>query len=217
MFVSSALVAHVFKQEAFSFFSHLIGAILGLAGLIGLVLRADSPLSTAAFVVYGATLVVMFTSSTLHHVSRNDDGLMRKLDHTAIYLFIAGTYTPVCLLVIPPAWGFPILGFVWAFAVTGIFLRFMVPRTPRWVLTGLYLALGWVAVIGIVPLVEAFPRDAIFLLAGGGIVYSVGAVIYATKRPDPWPARIGFHGLWHVFVLVGAALHFALIWHFVAA
>jgi hemolysin III len=205
-------MARPFREEAFSFFTHLAGALLGVAGLVLLVLRAESAVATAAYATYGATLVGMFASSTLHHVRAHDAGFFRRLDHVAIYLFIAGTYTPFCLLVLPPAWGLSLLTVVGGLALVGSALKLALPFTPRWVTVAFYIALGWAAVVATVPIVETLPGWGISLLAGGGIVYTVGAVIYARQRPDPWPRVVGFHGLWHVFVLVGAALHFALVW-----
>lgn len=204
-----------FRNEAFSFFTHLVGALAGLVGLVFLLLRAESTAAIAAFLVYGVTLVAMFTSSTLHHVKHSDDGFFSRLDMSVIYLFIAGTYTPVCALALPAVWGVPVLVLVWSLAVGGVALRWLRPKTPRWVTVGLYLGLGWIALIGAYPLVVYLGWNALAFLVGGGIVYSVGAVIYARKRPNPWPETVGFHGLWHLFVMVAAGLHFALIWFFV--
>lgn len=204
-----------FREEAFSFFTHLVGALAGLMGLVLLVRRAEGTLALAAFGVYGATLVFMFASSTLHHVAHREDGVFRKLDQTAIYLFIAGTYTPICLLGLPRNLGVPVLALVWALALAGIALRWLLPRTPRWVTAGLYLGLGWLSLLGGKAVLENLSLPALLLLVGGGVVYSVGAVVYATKRPDPWPRVVGYHGLWHVFVMVAAGLHFALIWGYV--
>lgn len=209
------MAASSFREEAFSFFTHAGGALFALGGLVLLVRRAESDLATAAFGVYGATLVLMLATSALHHVAHREDGVFRRLDMTAIYLLIAGTYTPVCLLALPPAWGRPILLVVWSLAALGIGLRWLRPVTPRWVTAGLYLGLGWMSLAGAVPIAQAWAPQAIALLVGGGVVYTVGAIVYALRRPDPWPRHVGYHGLWHVFVLVGALLHFALIWYHV--
>lgn len=207
-----ATPATSFRNEAFSFFTHAAGALAGIVGLVLLVRRSEGALATTAYAIYGATLVAMFASSTLHHVAHRDDGLFRRIDLTAIFLFIAGTYTPICLLVVPPKYGWPMLAVVWTLAVAGITLRWIVPTTPRWVTAGLYLGLGWIAVVGVGPLSDAVGASGVALLISGGLVYSIGAVVYAMKRPDPWPRFVGFHGLWHVFVMVAAGLHFALVW-----
>lgn len=204
-----------FRNEAFSFFTHLGGALLASVGLVLLLRRAGTDAATWAAVAYGGTLVLMFVSSTLHHVAHREDGLFRRLDMTAIYLFIAGSYTPVCVLLLPSPIGPALAGGVWLLALVGVALRWLRPTTPRWVTAGLYLGLGWLSVAGIPALQRIAGWGAVALLAAGGLVYTVGAVVYARKRPDPWPAYVGHHGLWHVFVLVGAAFHFALVWTYV--
>lgn len=204
-----------FREEAFSFFTHLFGALAALVGLALLVRRAEGALAVAAFAVYGATLVAMFTSSTLHHVAHRDDGFARRLDQAVIFLFIAGTYTPVCALALPQPWGLYALGLVWSLAVGGAALRLLRPATKRWVTIALYLALGWMSLPGAYWVQRNLSTEALILLVGGGVVYTVGAIVYARKRPDPWPRVVGYHGLWHVFVLVAAGLHFALIWRYV--
>lgn len=200
------------REEAFSFFTHFGGALLALAGIVFLVLRASGAVATTAVAIYGTTLFGMFLSSALHHFSYSDDGIFRRLDMTAIYLFIAGTYTPVCLLAVPPTWGFPLLAVVWSLAIIGIVLRWIVPITPPWVTVSIYLGISWIGVVGIYPLFLAYGWSVILPLAAGGILYTVGAIVYAAEKPDPWPSVVGHHGLWHVFVIVAAALHFWTIW-----
>lgn len=201
-----------FRNEAFSFFTHAGGAVAAAVALVLLVLRADGPLAVVAFSVYGGTMVAMFTTSALHHVAHAEEGLFRRLDMSAIYLFIAGTYTPLCLLGVPLAWGVPMLVVVWTFALAGVVMRWTLPRTPRWITASIYLVMGWLSLAGVYPLFLNVGWGPVLLLALGGVLYSVGAVIYARGRPDPWPLYVGYHGLWHVFVLGGAALHFVLVW-----
>jgi hemolysin III len=205
-----------FSEEAFSFFTHLGGALLAILGLILLVERADGPLETTTVSIYGGTLVAMFLASALHHLLPREDGALRRLDMTAVYLLIAGTYTPTLLLTLAPVWAWSLVGVVWTLAIAGIVLRWTTRRMPRWATVGLYLALGWIAIIGIAPLSRALSWQSLALLVSGGVVYSLGAVVYARARPDPWPRFVGYHGLWHMFVLVGAGLHFALVWNVAA-
>lgn len=201
-----------FKHEAFSFFTHAGGAAAAILGLVLLVVRAEGPLAIAALSVYGGTMIAMFTTSALHHVAHAEEGFFRRLDMSAIYLFIAGTYTPFCLLAVPLAWGIPMLAVVWTFALTGIILRWTLPKTPRWATATIYLVMGWMSVVGIYPLLVALGWGPVLLLALGGAAYTIGAIVYARGRPDPWPRYVGSHGLWHVFVLGGAGFHFALVW-----
>jgi hemolysin III len=201
-----------FRNEAFSFFTHAAGAIAAVVGLILLLQRAPSGLAAAAFAIYGGTMAFMFTTSALHHVTHAEEGFFRKLDMTAIYLFIAGTYTPFCVLAVPLAWGLPLLLVVWALAVAGIVMRWTMPSRPRWMSASLYLGLGWLGVLGFWPLAQHYGWGSVLLVALGGVVYSVGAIVYARGRPDPLPQYVGHHGLWHVCVLVAAAIHFGLVW-----
>lgn len=207
-----------FRNEAFSFFTHAAGALAAVGALVLLlVLRADGALTSTAYAVYGGTMVLMFATSALHHVAHSEDGFFRRLDMSAIYLFIAGTYTPVCLVAIPRAWGIPILCVVWTIALTGIALRWALRAPPRWASAGIYLAMGWLSVIGVYPLAIHLGWSGVVLLFAGGAAYTLGAVIYGRQRPDPWPDYVGHHGVWHVFVLVGAGLHFALVWRLPSA
>lgn len=213
MGLTSGWTVVAFRNEAFSFFTHAAGALAAAVGAVLLIAwRAEGPLAVAAFAIYGGTMVAMFTTSALHHVAHEDEGLFRRLDMSAIYLFIAGTYTPFCLLGVPLAWGVPMLVVVWTFAIAGVVMRWTLPRTPRWITATIYLVMGWMSVVGIYPLLAHFGWRPVLLLAFGGVVYSLGAVVYARGRPDPWPRYVGYHGLWHVFVLGGAAVHFVLVW-----
>jgi len=201
-----------FRNEAFSFFSHALGALAASVGLLFLLVRAEEAKAILAFAIYGGTMIAMFTTSALHHVAHAEEGFFRKLDMSAIYLFIAGTYTPFCILGFPPAWGIPLLGLVWILALSGVAMRWTLPKTPRWVTASIYLGMGWMSLAGIYPLYTTFGWTSVLLLGLGGVVYSIGAIIYARGRPDPWPRYVGYHGLWHVFVLGGAGIHFALVW-----
>lgn len=206
---------HVARAEAFSFWTHAVSAAASVAVLVVLAMHAEGTLAVTTAAVYGATLILLFASSSFHHVVGQFGpkwyAVSRRLDHIAIFLLIAGTYTPVALLRFPPAWAWSIFGVVWGIAAAGIVLKVFRPHTHRWLTTSLYLLMGWIVVIAIWPLVQVFSLPAIALLFGGGVAYSGGAVIYARQRPDPWPEKVGFHGIWHVFVIVGAAFHVAFV------
>lgn len=210
-------IRRTFREEAFSFFTHLGGALLAAVGFVVLLERTSGSLALAAVSIYGVTLVAMFAASALYHSGGGEDGPFRKLDMTAIYIFIAGTYTPVCLLALPPAWGWTLLVVVWTLAAVGVVLRWALPRTPPWLTAVLYLGLGWIGVVAVVPLSQTVAWQGIGLLFAGGLIYTVGAVVYAAERPDPWPRVVGHHGLWHLFVLAGALAHFVLVWRVIAA
>ncbi len=213
-------VAHVDPTERFSFLSHAVGAAAAIAGLVLLVVRADGPLAVTSATLYGSSLVLLLASSSLHHAvhprSPTGQRALRRLDHIAIFCLIAGTYTPIVLVGLGGGWGWSIFGVAWGIAVGGTLVKVFWLHAPRWLSVALYVAMGWTVVVALPPVLRAFPAAGLLLLLAGGLVYTGGAVIYGLKRPDPWPRWLGFHGLWHVFVLVGAGLHFWFVWSYVA-
>jgi hemolysin III len=205
-------------REPISGLSHLAGVILSLVGLaVLLVLSWGDAWRSASFALYGVTLVLLYTASTLYHslhVGPRWLARLKAFDHSAIYVLIAGTYTPVVLVTLrdhSPVWSWTLFGLVWGFALVGIILKLFWLYTPRWLTAGLYLALGWMALVAVMPLVQALPPGGFFWMLIGGFFYSSGAVIYALKRPDPVPGVFGFHELWHLFVLAGSISHFMMM------
>ena len=208
-------------REPFSGLSHLACALAAVAGLIVLV-HASLPASglRAAFVIYGLSMVLLFSASAAYHLIHAEPGterLLRRIDHAAIYLLIAGTYTPICVTVLPGGLGTTLLVVVWILAGIGVAAKaFLFDRIPSWVSTVLYVAMGWIAVVAIVPLLKALSVEGLIWLAAGGFLYTLGAVIYALKKPDPFPGVFGSHEIWHLFVSGGAAAHFLLMLRSVA-
>ena len=204
--------ARVDPTERFSFLSHAAGALAAVAGLAFLLAQAHGLLAVTSVAIYGASLVLLLTASSLHHAIHpaNPAGhrALHLLDHLSIFGLIAGTYTPVSLLGFTPGWGWSIFGVIWGLAIGGTLVRLLWRAAPRCLYVSIYVVMGWTAVVAIVPLLRAFPPAGLLLMLAGGVAYTVGAVVYARRRPDPWPRWLGFHGLWHVFVLLGAGLHF---------
>ncbi len=201
-------------REPFNAFSHLVGAVAALVGLVVLVVQAEGALATTAYTVYGVSLVLVFLASSVYHalpVSREARRLLRRFDHSAIYLVIAGTYTPIALLALPPGWGWTIFGVVWSFAAVGIVTKNVWLDQPAWVTVAVYLVMGWTAVVAVKPMIDVFSWTGLAWVAAGGLAYTIGAIVYATEWPDPLPDHIGHHGLWHLFVLAGSALHFVFV------
>jgi len=201
-------------REPFNAHSHLIGAVLGLAGTVVLLLFAQgNPAKIAGALVFGLTMVLMYTSSALYHalpVSERALLWLRKLDHAAIFLFIAGTYTLVLLQALESSWRPWALGVVWLLAAMGVGLKLITLRAPRWLYTATYLGMGWLSIF-LLPKLTLNPWALGFLIAGG-VAYSLGAVVYAAKWPNPLPRLVGFHGIWHVFVLLGSSgMYFAIL------
>lgn len=192
--------------------SHEIAAAFALAGWVALVREAPGPRAAFASAVYGLALTAQFGVSALYHRPRWGTRarlLMRRLDHAAIFLLIAGTYTPVCLLL--PGGAPTLLAGVWAGAVAGMVLSVVWPLAPKWLMAILAIALGW-AVVPVLPALRAAIGPAgLGLLLAGGIAYTLGAIVYASRRPDPFPRVFGYHEVFHAFVIVAAACHYAAV------
>jgi hemolysin III len=205
-------------KDPFCGLSHFVGALLAIAALVVLLMLADGrPWHVLGFSIYGATLILLYVASTLCHsvhcAPRTADRLDR-FDHVAIFLLIAGTYTPICLVPLRGPWGWTLLALEWLLAAIGIVI---IARGPvrQWPRVILYLAMSWVVIIAVGPLWQALTPAAIAWLIAGGIVYTGGAVIYAMDRPHLWPGKFAAHDLWHVLVLIGSACHFAAMLSFV--
>ena len=196
----------MYKGERFNSISHLIGAVAALVGLVVVVViaaRQGDPWKIVSFSVYGATLFSLYTISTLYHSLRGRaKRIFRKLDHLSIYFLIAGTYTPFTLGVLKGAWGWSILGVIWALATIGVVLKlFDKLKNPK-LSTGLYLAMGWLVVIAAGPLISRMPVNGLLWLAGGGLAYSLGVIFYVLDGKMRHA-----HAIWHGFVLAGTGLH----------
>jgi hemolysin III len=181
----------------------------------GLIVAADTPRATLAVAIYAVSLSALFGTSALYHRvnwRRPKARLwMRRLDHTMIFLLIAGTYTPFALLVLNGTLATAILIAVWAGAIAGTIVEMIWIEAPKWVTAIIYLQLGWVAIIAFPELWTELGVAGTMLVAGGGLLYTVGAVVYATQRPDPNPAVFGYHEVFHLFVIAAAAAQFAAI------
>lgn len=204
-------------RDPVSGFTHLAGAILGLIGLLYLLARSaqhGSLRHSVAFGIFGVSVVLLYTSSAFYHLLNVSDSarvVFRKIDHSMIFVLIAGSYTPFCLIPLEGSTGWILFAIVWAFVVLGLFVKLYWLHAPRWISVGIYLAMGWLAVLVFQPLSQSLTSSGFFWLVAGGLFYSVGAVIYALKKPDPFPGVFGFHEIWHLFVLAGTVSHFLSI------
>jgi hemolysin III len=194
--------------------SHQYAFFVALAAGAALVVLARGGQARVAVAVYALSLCAMFGASALYH--RIDwpprpRRWLRRLDHSMIFVLVAGTYTPFAVLVLAPALGWTLLGIVWGGAVAGIVLSLLWVDAPRWLSAAVYVALGWVAVIGLPQLWDRAGAMAVALLATGGVLYTIGAIIYARRRPDPAPRVFGYHEIFHVLVIAAAAVHFAAV------
>jgi hemolysin III len=162
----------------------------------------------------------MFSASATYHLVQAGPKVLlwlRKLDHSAIYLLIAGTYTPICLYYFSGFWRMGLLIVIWALAFLGIAVKLLIIRAPRWVTAGVYLVMGWLALAGMGEILRSLPAGALIWLLLGGLFFTGGAVIYILKKPDLFPGVFGFHEVWHIFVILGALSHFVLVAAYVAA
>jgi hemolysin III len=206
-------------REPFNAWSHLLGLLLAAVGTTGLLWMSSRPAEYVAFGVYGATLILLYAASTVYHaVPLPAERLrpLRTLDHIAIYFLIAGTYTPVALLTLQDRFGWLLLGAIWAIAAAGIPFKIRYLDAPVWLSTAIYLGMGHLALLAAVPITRIVGLQGLAWLVAGGLAYTIGAIIFTRERPDPLPRQFGFHGLWHVLVLIGSACHFAfMVFHVV--
>lgn len=201
-------------REPFNGASHLIGLLLAAAGTIVLLRLAQSPAQRVAFAIYGATLILLYGASTLYHtlpLAERPLRALRTLDHIAIYFLIAGTYTPVALITLSGSLGWTLLGTVWLMALGGIPFKLFFLDAPVWLSTATYLGMGYLALVAVVPIAQAVSFAGLAWLIAGGMAYTIGAVIYARKLPDPFPGRFGHHEIWHLLVLAGSGFHYAFM------
>ncbi len=210
---------HWHAKDPASCYSHFLGVVLSITGLVTLLVESrGDPWRVVGFSIYGASLILLYSASTIYHwqaLPPRGEDILKRLDHVAIFVLIAGTYTPVCLVTLRGGWGWSVLGLVWGLALLGLLLKLFFQHLPRWSSTALYVGMGWMAVVAVVPLVQSLPVSGLMWLVAGGVLYTLGAVIYAVKWPDPAPQVFGFHEVFHVFVLAGSITHFVFMMRYV--
>jgi len=198
-------------REPVSGLTHFFAAIAALVGLIVLLIIGWGQVGkTISLAVYGCSLVLLFAASASYHLVKARPQViqaLRKFDHSAIYLLIAGTYTPICFNMFNGYWKWGMLAIIWGLAVIGIAVKSFVINTPRWLTAGIYVAMGWLCILAIGEMIA---------LTVGGIIYTLGALVYATKKFDFFPGVFGFHEVWHIFVILGALAHYISIAWFIA-
>ncbi len=207
-------------REPVNGLTHLAGAVAAAMGLVGLVyVGRESLFKQASLFVYASSLILMFAASAAYHLIRGGPRiqlLLRKLDHSSIYLLIAGTYTPICLRFFDGFWQWGIPAIIWSMALIGILVKLFVINAPRWITAAVYLLMGWLSVIAIPEMLRAMPVGALVWLVLGGLLFTVGAAVYVAKKPDWFPGVFGFHEVWHILVILGCLCHFIVMAAFVA-
>lgn len=201
--------------------THGAGALLAILGTILLltktILLGLGPWYTVSFAIYGVSMTGLYTASTLYHclnVPVAGRLALRKYDHCSIALLIAGSYTPVCLTVLRSqgGWGWSIFGIIWAMALASCALSLIWINSPRWLTSGVYLVMGWLAIVALYPLSRVLPAAGMFRLLLGGVLYTVGGVLYAVKWPGRSNPTFGCHEVFHLFILAGSFCHFFLMY-----
>lgn len=204
----------MYHGEKFNAWTHLVGAVAALVGaavIIEMAAREGDPLKLVSVSIYGLTLVLLYTFSALYHSLRGRaKNLLQRLDHHSIYLLIAGSYTPFCLVTLRGPWGWSLLGVVWSLALLGSLQELRPKNEARVLSVVIYVVMGWAALAALVPLLEALGRAGFAWVAAGGLCYSVGIVFYALDT------RLRHaHGVWHLFVIAGSLTHYLAIVHYV--
>ena len=220
-YLKSGLLSFMARfKDPVSGFTHLGGALLSIAGLVILIryaVRFATIKHIVAFAIFGATLILLYTSSAVYHLLKVPEKiniLLRRIDHMMIYVLIAGTYTPLCVIGLTGAWGLSMLITVWVLAAMGIIMTVFWFGAPRWLTTAVYLLMGWLVVIAFYPLIHTLPIGGITWLAVGGLLYSVGAIVYGFKWPKINSRWFGFHEIFHLFVIAGSLGHFWLMFRY---
>ncbi|MGD8846728.1 MAG: hemolysin III family protein [Desulfobacteraceae bacterium] len=205
----------MYKGERFNSISHLLGSVAAIAGTACLIVTAaqqGDPWKLVSFGIYGTSLILLYFFSTLYHSLRHaTKAIFRRLDHLAIYLLIAGTYTPFTLITLKGAWGWSVFGIVWGLAGLGIVLEMLIPNRPRIVSIVIYVVMGWLIVIALDPLLRSLPTAGFFLLLLGGLFYTSGLFFYSLGKKVSH-----FHGVWHLFVISGSISHYITIYLYIA-
>ncbi|MCO1603975.1 PAQR family membrane homeostasis protein TrhA [Desulfosporosinus nitroreducens] len=202
-------------KEPVNTWTHFVLFVAAIVGLVFLIILSKNNISKLiTMTVYGVSMILLYGASSLYHWVRTTpqkELLLKKVDHIAIYLLIAGSYTPVFYYGLEGAWRWAMLSVVWGLAFIGMLLKIWFIHAPRYVSSAFYLSLGWIALVPFLQLIKNLPMGAIILMALGGLTYTVGAIIYATKICDFFPKRFGFHEIFHLFIGAGSIVHYIMI------
>lgn len=206
-------------KDPMSALTHFIGFLAVIPVFILLLDQAETKMQFIGFTVFGISLMLLYGASTIYHtlkLSAEKTALLRRIDHMMIFVLIAGTYTPVCLVTLAGKWGTILLTAIWGIAIAGVFMKIFWMGAPRWLSTTIYVVMGWLSITAFVPLMKAVGWGGFGMLLGGGIAYTVGALIYALKKPNLAILKsFGFHEIFHIFVMIGSAFHVAFMFLYV--
>lgn len=204
------------KEEYFSAYSHTVAFFVAIIGVIFLLIKTISSLEyLGVIVIYCIVLCFLFAASALYHTFKkeeNEQSFWRKMDHVAIFYMIAGTYTPLVYIYLESPWKWIIIGLQWAFVLLGTILKVFTVKLPRWPDAIIYLIMGWMIILQIKKLFILLPLSSFIVLFIGGMSYTIGAIFFAINKQKPFPGVFVFHDIFHVFIIIGAACHYFIIY-----
>ncbi|HNV55958.1 MAG TPA: hemolysin III family protein [Smithellaceae bacterium] len=203
-------------QELFNFYSHFAGAVAAIIGTVYLAIAAsDSASGLVTALIYGISVVFLFSASTLYHAFKKEENELsfwRKMDRLAIFFMIAGTFTPICYFCLDGAYKWMMIAFQWSLVGVGLISQIFFPGAPRKLYAVIYLFMGWSALFTLKQMLANMSSSQAILLVSGGVSFTIGAIIYAVKKPRMIPGIFSFHELFHIMVLIGGILHYAMIY-----
>jgi len=209
-------------REPINGLTHLAGAVLAFAGLLAMVIKAaattSSPTAITAVIIFGVSMILLYSASATYHMVIARDkviAFLRRLDHSMIFILIAGTYTPFCFISLNGKIGAILFSIIAGIAISGVVFKMVWFNCPRWISTSLYLAMGWMIVFVLSPLTGSLNPNGLFLLILGGIFYTIGGVIYGAKPKFLQSKYMGFHEIFHIFILLGSLAHFLTVFLYV--
>ncbi|MED3553739.1 PAQR family membrane homeostasis protein TrhA [Cytobacillus praedii] len=209
-------------REPINGLTHLAGAILSFIGLLAMVIKASlttaSTLAITAVIIFGISMILLYSASATYHMVIAKDkviAFLRRLDHSMIFILIAGSYTPFCLISLNGITGWLLFGIVTGVAISGILFKMIWFNCPRWLSTALYIAMGWIIIFAFSPLSESLSFQGLFLLIFGGVLYTIGGAIYAIKPKFLEFKHFGFHEIFHIFIMLGSLAHFLSVYLYV--
>ena len=213
---------NTYLREPINGFTHLAGAILSFVGLLALVIKTTltnpTIINISAVIVFGISMILLYSASATYHLVVSSDkviSFLRKLDHSMIFVLIAGSYTPFCLIALEDFKGWILFTIIYVIAILGVLFKMLWFKCPRWISTIIYIGMGWMAIFIIGPLCRVISSQGVFLLALGGIFYTIGGVIYGVKPKYLKFKHLGFHEIFHIFVLLGSLTHFLCVFNYV--
>lgn len=203
-------------QELFNFYSHFAGAVAAIIGTVYLAIAAsDSASGLVTALIYGISVVFLFSASTLYHAFKKEENELsfwRKMDRLAIFFMIAGTFTPICYFCLDGSYKWMMIAFQWSLVGVGLISQIFFPGAPRKLYAVIYLFMGWSALFTLKQMLASMSSSQAILLVSGGVSFTIGAIIYAVKKPRMIPGVFSFHELFHIMVLIGGILHYAMIY-----